>query len=92
MYAYLLHVLTCQVTSVISDSVTLGTHWTPLSMGFSRQECWSGFIFIILAENSIIYAYYVIFKSFESMILKSHPGNKIFIFNLWQKLFQCLNT
>ena len=72
--------------------VMLWTHQAPLSMGFSRQEYWSGFIFIILAKNSIIYAYYVIFKSFESMILKIHPSNMIFIFNLWEKLFQFLNT
>ena len=35
---------TYQVTSVISDSLCpcgLGFQ-TPLSMGFSRQECWSG--------------------------------------------------
>ena len=33
-----------QVTSVMSDSATLWTvaHQTPLSMGFSRQEYWSG--------------------------------------------------
>ena len=43
---YLLHA--CLVASVVSDSVTL---WTvgcqaPLSMGFSRQEYWSGLPFI----------------------------------------------
>ena len=37
----------CQVTSVVSDSVT---PWTvasqaPLSMGFSKQEYWSGLPF-----------------------------------------------
>ena len=34
----------CGVTSVMSDSVTLRTvvHQAPLSMGFSRQEYWSG--------------------------------------------------
>ena len=34
----------CEVTSVMSDSVTLRTvvHQAPLSMGFSRQEYWSG--------------------------------------------------
>ena len=34
----------CSVTSVISDSVIPWTvaHQTPLSMGFSRQEYWSG--------------------------------------------------
>ena len=35
-----------QVTSVMSDSATLWTvaHQTPLSMGFSRQEYWSGLL------------------------------------------------
>ena len=38
-------VCACQVTSVLPDSLV--TPWTvapqaPLSMGFSRQECWSG--------------------------------------------------
>ena len=34
----------CQVASVMSDSATLWTiaHHAPLSMGFSRQEYWSG--------------------------------------------------
>ena len=36
----------CQVASVVSDSVTHSlwtvAHHTPLSMGFSRQEYWSG--------------------------------------------------
>ena len=34
----------CQVASVVSDSATPWTvaRKTPLSMGFSRQECWSG--------------------------------------------------
>ena len=34
----------CQVASVMSDSATLWTiaHQAPLSMGFSRQEYWSG--------------------------------------------------
>ena len=34
----------CYVASVMSDSVTLWTvaHQAPLSMGFSRQEYWSG--------------------------------------------------
>ena len=34
----------CSITLVESDSATLWTvaHLTPLSMGFSRQECWSG--------------------------------------------------
>ena len=34
----------CSVASVISDSTTLWTiaHQAPLSMGFSRQESWSG--------------------------------------------------
>ena len=33
--------------SVVSDSVTPWTaaHQAPLSMGFSRQECWSGLSF-----------------------------------------------
>ena len=36
--------LACQVTSVMSDFVTPWTlaHKAPLSMGFSRQEYWSG--------------------------------------------------
>ena len=36
----------CQVTSVVSDFVTLWTvaHQAPLSMGFSRQEYWSGLL------------------------------------------------
>ena len=36
--------LPCLVASVVSDSVTpwTVTHQAPLSMGFSRQECWSG--------------------------------------------------
>ena len=37
----------CQVTSVVSDCATLWTteaHQAPLSMGFSRQEYWSGFL------------------------------------------------
>lgn len=37
-------------------------------------------IFIIFAENSIIYAYHAIFKSFVPMIPKSLLGNHIFIF------------
>ena len=34
----------CSVTLVVSDSATLWTvaHQASLSMGFSRQECWSG--------------------------------------------------
>ena len=34
----------CQVASVVSDSATLWTvaHQTPLSIGFSRREYWSG--------------------------------------------------
>ena len=33
----------CQGTSVVSDSVRpYGHHQAPLSMGFSKQECWSG--------------------------------------------------
>ena len=34
----------CQVAAVMSNSVTLWTvaHQSPLSMGFSRQEYWSG--------------------------------------------------
>ena len=34
----------CSIASVVSDSATLWTvaRQTPLSMGFSRQECWSG--------------------------------------------------
>ena len=34
----------CSITLVVSDSATLWTvaRQTPLSMGFSRQECWSG--------------------------------------------------
>ncbi|CAN0313700.1 unnamed protein product [Rangifer tarandus platyrhynchus] len=37
----------CSVTSVVSDSVTLWTtaHQTPLPIGFSRQEYWSGLPF-----------------------------------------------
>ena len=37
-------IFACSVTSVVSDSVTPWTiaHQTPLSMGFSRQEYWSG--------------------------------------------------
>ena len=37
----------CQVASVMSDSATLWTiaHQAPLSMGFSRQEYWSGLPF-----------------------------------------------
>ena len=34
-----LHVCAHQVTSVVSDSATL---WTPQTIGFSRQEYWSG--------------------------------------------------
>ena len=39
----------CKVTSVVSDSATPWTvaHQTPLSMGFSRQEHWSGLPFPI---------------------------------------------
>ena len=35
----------CSVASAVSDFVTLWTvaFQAPLSMGFSRQECWSGF-------------------------------------------------
>ena len=38
--------LACQVTSVMSDFVTPWTlaHKAPLSMGFSRQEYWSGLL------------------------------------------------
>ena len=41
-----LAVVTCvrAVDSVMSDSVT-GAHQTPLSMGFSRQEYWTGLPF-----------------------------------------------
>ena len=37
----------CQVTSAVSDSATPWTvaHQVPLSMGFSRQEYWSGLLF-----------------------------------------------
>ena len=37
----------CVSHSVVSDSVTQCTvaHQAPLSMGFSRQECWSGLAF-----------------------------------------------
>ena len=37
----------CSVTLVVSDSATLWTvaHQASLSMGFSRQECWSGLPF-----------------------------------------------
>ena len=37
-------VYVCSATSVVSDSVTLWTvtRWAPLSMGFPRQEYWSG--------------------------------------------------
>ena len=34
-------VCVCSVTSVMSDLWTVA-HQAPLSMGFSRQECWSG--------------------------------------------------
>ena len=35
----------CYVTSVVSDSLRPhGAHQTPLSMGFSRQEYWSGLL------------------------------------------------
>ena len=36
----------CQVTLIVSDSVTpwTVTHQAPLSMGFSRQEDWSGLL------------------------------------------------
>ena len=32
----------CSVTSVVSDSLRPYAHQAPLSMGFSRQEYWSG--------------------------------------------------
>ena len=37
-------VCTCSVASVVSNSATLWTvaRQAPLSMGFSRQQCWSG--------------------------------------------------
>ena len=40
----ILYINMCFVTSVVSDSMTLWTvaHQAPLSMGFSRQEYWSG--------------------------------------------------
>ena len=43
----------CQVASVVSDSHT--TPWTvapqaPLSMGFSRQEYWSGWLYSSLGD------------------------------------------
>ena len=38
--------------SIVSDSATPGTvaHRAPLSMGFSRQECWSGLPFPSLED------------------------------------------
>ena len=41
-------VLVYLVASVVSDSATpwTVTHQAPLSMGFSRQECWSGLPFL----------------------------------------------
>ena len=44
----------CSVTSVVSDSVTPWTvaHQAPLSMGFSRQEHWSGLLFPSPGESS----------------------------------------
>ena len=40
--------------SIVFDSVTpwTVTHQAPLSMGFSRQECWSGFPFLPEGELS----------------------------------------
>lgn len=46
---------------------------------------------MLFAENSIIYAYCAIFKSFVAMISKTFHGDNILIFNLWEKLSQCLN-
>ena len=47
-FIYILNwcVCVCQVASVVSDFVTLWTvvHQAPLSMGFSRQEYWSGLL------------------------------------------------
>ena len=46
IYILRLYTCTCYVPSVVSDSATLKTvpHQVPLSMGFSRQECWSGLL------------------------------------------------
>ena len=35
-------VCVCEVASVMSDSLPPHRLWAPLSMGFSRQEYWSG--------------------------------------------------
>ena len=41
--------LGCAVTSVESNSVTLCivAHQAPVSMGFSKQEYWNGFYFLL---------------------------------------------
>ena len=44
---FLFYFVTCSVASVMSNSATQWTvaHQAPLSMGFSRQEYWSGLTF-----------------------------------------------
>ena len=45
LVAYNVHA--CSVASVVSNSATVWTvaHQVPQSMGFSRQDCWSGLPF-----------------------------------------------
>ena len=57
----LLHVFVCSVTSGVSNSVTPWTvaHQAPLSVGFSKQEYWSGLPCpppgIFLTQGSILH-------------------------------------
>ena len=47
-----LAVRVCSVTSILSDCVNLWTvtRQAPLSLGFSRQECWSGLLCLPLGD------------------------------------------
>ena len=74
--------------SVLLDSATLGTVAckTPLPMGFSRQEYWSGLSFpspgIFLIQGSNLHLLWLLRWQVDSLPL-SHLGSPIYSHGMW---------
>ena len=64
-------------SEVAQSCLTLATPWTaahqaPLSMGFSRQEYWSG---MPLPSPKALYSKHIIFKILNFPLVNIVPGN-----------------